>query len=39
MLLLPADIIGLLISFAPLFSRRAWRHALRAVGLSDLPTL
>jgi hypothetical protein len=26
MLLLPADIIALLTSFAPLFSRRVWRH-------------
>jgi hypothetical protein len=26
MLLLPADIIALLGSFAPLFSRRTWRH-------------
>jgi DDE superfamily endonuclease len=26
MLLLPADIIALLSSFAPLFSRRTWRH-------------
>jgi hypothetical protein len=57
MLLLPAEIMARLHPFAPLFSRRVWRHvpvlvvgailapgrrmvssALRAVGLSHLPT-